>query len=390
MQITIEQKFNVEYSYPVHFTRLVFNPDNTRLYHTLKKKNAGETSRALMVVDSGLVDATPELRERIIDYFQAHSGAIELVREPLVVPGGENAKNSWNHVREIMTLAGDLHLDRHSFVIGVGGGSVLDMVGFATALVHRGLRLVRLPTTVLAQNDAGIGVKNGMNAGRAKNFVGTFAPPFAVINDSEFLKTLSDSEWTGGLAESFKVAVIKDGNFFHWLALNAARLRTRHQKAMEYAVRLTAELHLRHIATSGDPFEFGSARPLDFGHWSAHQLELISDFTLGHGPAVAIGIALDTTYAMLKRMITREERDAILNAMSACGLPLWSPLLEHSGNRGELDILAGIEQFREHLGGQLSITLPTGLGTSREVHTIDNQCMRKALDNLREWRPLPI
>jgi 3-dehydroquinate synthase len=297
---------------------------------------------------------------------------------PLVVPGGENAKNGWNTVRELMTLAGAEHLDRHSYLVAVGGGSVLDMAGFAASLVHRGLRLVRVPTTVLSQNDAGVGIKNGMNAGGAKNFAGTFAPPFAVIDDFDFLKTLPQREWIGGVSEAFKVAIIKDKRFFGSLCRHAADLRDRNQAVMEKVVRTTAALHLRHIATSGDPFEFGSARPLDFGHWAAHRLELLSDFPLGHGPAVAVGIALDSTYAMLKKFITPEEREAIVRGLAACGLPVWSPLLERCGAGGGPDVLAGIEQFREHLGGRLCITLPAPVGAKREVHTLNVALVKRA------------
>jgi len=257
------------------------------------------------------------------------------------------------------------------------------MAGFAAALIHRGLRFVRIPTTVLAQNDAGVGVKNGMNDGGAKNFAGTFAPPFAVIDDFDFLKSLPQREWIGGVSEAFKVAIIKDKPFFRYLCRNAEALRDRDQAVMEKLVHKTAALHLRHIASSGDPFEFGSARPLDFGHWAAHRLELMSNFTLGHGEAVAIGIALDSTYAMLKKLLPPAERDAIVQGLAACGLPVWSPLLERPGAHGEPDVLAGIEQFREHLGGRLCITLPAPLGTKVEVHRINLALMKKAIGLLR-------
>ena len=296
---TILQKFSVPFRYPVHFTRNVFAPDNSLLASVLRSPTSGP-ARVLLVVDAGLAEATPELLRRIERYFRAHRSVLNLVRKPLLVSGGENAKNGWASVREIMTDAGTEHLDRHSYVVAVGGGSVLDMAGFAASLVHRGLRFVRIPTTVLAQNDAGVGVKNGMNDGGAKNFAGTFAPPYAVINDFEFLKTLPQREWIGGVAEAFKVAIIKDRPFFGYLCKHAAALRDRDQAVMEKVVHKTAALHLRHIATSGDPFESGSARPLDFGHWAAHRLELLSNFALGHGSAVSVGIALDSTYAMLR------------------------------------------------------------------------------------------
>lgn len=378
---TIHLSFSVPFRYPVHFTHGVFSPENPVLASALHPSTGGK-ARALIVVDDGLVRATPGLCQQIKRYFHAHEQCA-LVREPLVVPGGENAKNGWSIVRELMTIAGVEHLDRHSYLVAVGGGSVLDMAGFAASLIHRGLRLVRVPTTVLSQNDAGVGVKNGMNEGGAKNFAGTFAPPFAVIDDFDFLKTLPQREWIGGVSEAFKVAIIKDKRFFSYLCCHATKLRDRDQAVMEKVVHTTAALHLRHIASSGDPFEFGSARPLDFGHWAAHRLELLSDFTLGHGFAVAIGIALDSTYAMLKKLITPDERDAIVRGLADCGLPVWSPLLERRGADSEPDVLAGIEQFREHLGGRLCVTLPAPVGTKRDVHAIDRALVKKAIAMLK-------
>jgi len=262
---------------------------------------------------------------------------------------------------------------------------VLDMAGLAASLIHRGVRLVRIPTTVLAQNDAGIGVKNGMNGGGVKNFLGTFAPPFAVLNDFEFLKTLPQSEWISGVSEAFKVAIIKDVRFFGYLCRHAVALYARDQAVMEKVIHQTAVLHLHHIATSGDPFEIGSARPLDFGHWAAHRLELMSDFTIGHGHAVAIGIALDSTYAWFKRLITAGEHTAIIQGLIDCGFPVWTPLLMRLDLAGEFDVLVGLEQFREHLGGRLCVTLPAPIGSSHEVHVMNHDLVKKAIATLQPY-----
>lgn len=375
---TIHQKFTVSFEYPVHFTHNVFDPDNPLLADTIAE-SSGKIVRALLVIDSGLVTANPQILTQINIWFAKFADQLQLVKPPMVVPGGENAKNGWSSVREIMTCAGLEHLDRQSYVIAVGGGSVLDMAGFAASLVHRGIRLVRLPTTVLAQNDAGVGVKNGMNDGGAKNFAGTFAPPFAVINDYEFLKTLPLAEWVNGVAEAFKVGIISDREFFRWLCENASKVKERDQEVMERIVYRTAQLHLNHIATSGDPFEFGSARPLDFGHWAGHRLELMSNFSMGHGNGVAIGIAIDSAYAMLENRISRDELTSITNAMRACGLPTRSELLQRLDSNGEPDVLKGLEQFREHLGGELCITLPNPIGSKIEVHQMNPTLLKEAI-----------
>jgi 3-dehydroquinate synthase len=296
-----------------------------------------------------------------------------------VVPGGEPAKNGWAMVRDVLWTLGNLHLDRQSCVLAVGGGAVLDMVGFAVSIVHRGLRLLRLPTTTLAQCDAGVGVKNGMNEHGMKNFIGTFAPPFAVINDFAFLPTLSQDHWLGGVAEAFKVALIKDAGFFQFLCQHADDLRRRDQQAMETVIRRTAELHLDHIRTGGDPFELGSARPLDFGHWAAHKLETMSSFQLPHGLAVAVGIAMDTYYAMRHGLLAEADLEATLRAMSACGLPIWSEHLQRRTPEGVLEVLGGLADFREHLGGSLTVTLPMGIGGKVEVHQMNPEIIEEAI-----------
>ncbi|HUV38253.1 MAG TPA: 3-dehydroquinate synthase, partial [Planctomycetota bacterium] len=344
----------------------------------------GRRHRVLVYVDSGVAGTHPDLIARIKTYFHDRPDALELTSSPDLIPGGEEAKRSWDLVKDILWTIGNHHLDRHSFIVGIGGGSVLDMVGFATSLVHRGLRMVRVPTTVLAQNDAGVGVKNGMDEHGAKNYVGTFAPPFAVINDYGFLPTLADRDWIGGIAEAFKVALIKDAPFFEFLCANATKLRARDQDAMETLVRRTAVLHLEHIRDSGDPFEMGEARPLDFGHWAGHKLEAMSDYAVGHGQAIAVGIALDAYYAMRQELISSAELERILSAMTACGLPIYHRLLEERTRDGVLVILDGLEQFREHLGGTLNVTLPRGIGAKVEVHQVYADVVEDAIAHLRE------
>lgn len=391
-----EQRFEVAFDYPVYFTRGVFEPDNPLLVSVLDRKGGLRPHRVQVYVDAGVAEAWPNLLARIRAYFERYPDLAVLASPPQLVGGGENAKLGWGEVRKIMTALGDLRMCRQSFVLAVGGGSVLDMVGFACALVHRGLRFVRLPTTVLAQNDAGVGVKNGMNERETKNFLGTFAPPFAVLNDYDFLGTLALREWTGGIAEAFKVAVIKDADFLEFLCRRAADLYARDRSAMEELVYRCAILHLEHIARSGDPFEFGSSRPLDFGHWSAHRLEALSGFSMGHGQAVAIGVALDLCYAAEKAFLPRAEVVRILRAMTAAGLPVWSPLLRKRDSAGRLELEQGLEQFREHLGGALTLAMPDGLGRQQEIHELDWALLERCLDFLESFhqdparpRPLP-
>jgi 3-dehydroquinate synthase len=376
------QRLAVPFDYPVHFTRDLLGAGNPLLADTLNRLGENRRHRAIAYVDAGLAAAQPDVIVRVKEYFHGRPKELELAGPPQTVPGGEMAKNGWQVVRDVMWTVGNLHLDRQSYVIAMGGGAVLDMVGFAASLVHRGLRLVRVPTTTLAQNDAGVGVKNGMDEHGQKNFVGTFAPPFAVLNDFEFLKTLADRDWIGGVAEAFKVAIIKDADFFEFLCRRAADLRNRNQAAMEECIRRCAILHLEHLRTGGDPFELGSARPLDFGHWVGHKLETMSDYALGHGQCVAIGNAVDSYYAMRQGLITEGDFERIAGGLTAAGLPVWSDLLRQRGQDGTLTVLQGLSDFREHLGGCLNVTLPAGLGRKCEVHQMNPQLIQEAIEHL--------
>src|SRR5690606_25737679 len=281
MKAIIQQKFSVSYQYDIHFTSGLFAPENRLLSDFFTERLAGTVPKLLVVVDEGVAICHPALIERIRDYLESES-TVKLVGEIVRVPGGEAIKNHWESVDRVIESVDRYGIDRHSYIMAVGGGAVLDAVGYAAAIAHRGIRHLRVPTTVLSQNDSGMGVKNGINYHGKKNFVGTFSPPVAVFNDNLFLLTLNDRAWLSGISEAVKVALIKDAGFFNWIERHTDSLRRRDSADMDYLIFRCAELHLQHIA-GADPFEFGSSRPLDFGHWSAHKLEQLSDFEVLHG-----------------------------------------------------------------------------------------------------------
>ena len=379
-----KQEFTVDFNYPVYFLNNIFNADDHRLVDVIDRLNENRKHKIIVYVDKKVSDCHQNLIKKICSYFDKYSDKIMLVVEPQLIEGGEEVKQNWQIVQKLMDNFRDFHMCRQSFVIAVGGGSLLDMIGFTTSLAHRGLRLIRMPTTVLAQNDAGVGVKNGMNGYETKNFIGTFAPPFAVINDFLFLTTLSMRDWTGGIAEAFKVAIIKDYSFFEFLCENAPALNNRNQAVMEKLIKQCALLHLDHIKNSKDPFEFGTARPLDFGHWLAHRLEKNTLNRLGHGQAVSIGIAVDSYYAMKKNFITKKNFEKILTGLCHSGLPIWDEVLDNK--YCEKIISKGLNEFREHLGGKLTITLPKPIGHKIEINEMDKDLIMSALIFLKNWK----
>jgi len=382
----IEREFNVVFRYPVHFTEGVLDVGNRCLRDAIAGRADYLPAKVAFVIDHGLLDGHPDLRDHIQEYCRRHEDVLRLMAPVLELPGGERVKNEWRYVLEVLRTMEQALLCRHSYIVAIGGGAVLDAVGFAASMAHRGVRLVRIPTTVLSQDDSALGVKNGINAFEKKNYLGAFAAPFAVINDSSFLTTLSDRDWRSGISEAMKVALIRDAGFFEFIEAHADRLRRRDLPAMQQLVRRSAELHYAHITTNGDPFEQGSSRPLDFGHWAAHKLEQLSDYQLRHGEAVAIGIALDTTYAHLSGFLPERDWHRVLDAIAGVGLPIYAPLLaQHLDKDADpRNVLRGLSEFQEHLGGRLTIMLLSGIGMAFDVHEIRRDVMVRSIETLRE------
>jgi 3-dehydroquinate synthase len=372
---SVDATFSVGFTHRVRFTSGVFEPGNS-LLGDMVAAGGQVPARVLVCVDQGVLDAWPHLGAAIAGYARAHQQTLALTGPVCPVPGGEQCKNDRAIFDGLCRQIYDARLCRQSFVVAIGGGAVLDAVGFATAVAHRGVRLIRVPSTTLAQGDSGVGVKNAINAFGRKNYLGSFTPPWAVLNDERLLTTLSDEQWRSGFSEAVKVAVIKDAEFFAHLAAHAPRIRERDLGVALPVIRRCAQLHIQHIVRGGDPFELGHARPLDFGHWSAHKLEQMTGYRLSHGHAVAIGVALDSAYAALQGMLTKPEADAIIDTLGALGLTIFDPAL------CGVDLWQGLEEFREHLGGRLSITLPQGLGGSQEVNELDRSKVAAAIEVL--------
>lgn len=376
----LQQNFTVTFRYDVHFTRAIFDEENSLFQEVIEDQSSQLPAKMLIIVDDGVANHHPDLERSLYQYAEARPGTMQLCGSPVVVPGGERAKNDPQLVEQILVDINRQGIDRHAFVVAVGGGAVLDMAGYAAAIAHRGIRHIRIPTTVLSQNDSGVGVKNGINYFGKKNFLGCFTPPVAVINDLDFLRTLDNRDWRAGISEAIKVSLIKDRSFFEFLESSAPRLARREEPPMEHLIYECARLHMEHIA-GGDPFEMGSSRPLDFGHWAAHKLEQLSDYRLRHGEAVAIGIALDVTYSFLKNHIDKAAWQRIIRLMHELGFEVFTPELNMK-QAGRLVVLEGLDEFREHLGGQLTIMLLEQVGRGFEVHEMDEGLIREAIQLL--------
>lgn len=356
----------------VFFTDGAFAPGNDVMAAALRGNEVdGRKRKVLVVAEAALLRGQPELAAQLTAWFAARSDEWDLVGEPMALEGGEACKNDWTLVGKIWEAIEQAGIDRHSFVVAMGGGALLDLVGFAAATAHRGVRHVRMPSTTLSQGDGGVGVKNGVNWFGKKNWVGSFAVPWAVVNDHAFLRSLPEAGRRDGIIEAIKVALIRDREFFGELEAHADLLGSLDDGMLRRLIRRSAELHVEHICGGGDPFELGSARPLDFGHWVAHRIEPMTGYALSHGKAVAIGMAVDLLYAVEKGILARAEAMRILSVIRRAGFQLWHETLGRREADGKLSILRGLEDFREHLGGELTITLVTSPGSAVEVHQMD-------------------
>ena len=360
----------------IRFTRDAFVADNRMLIDLLETNGH---AKLLVFIDHGVAHAFPKLEGQINDYLDRMPGFKSL--GTIVQTGGETCKRDQLTLQAAWDAIEKAGIDRHSYIICIGGGAYLDVIGLAATTAHRGIRFVRFPTTTLAQDDSGVGVKNGINAYGKKNFLGTFAVPYAVVNDFSFLHGQPETERRAGIVEAVKVALVKDATFFHWIEDNCSQLTALKPHTLEEAVERSALLHASHIAYGGDPLETGNSRPLDFGHWAGHKMEQLTDFTLSHADAVSVGVALDTIYSWKTGRLEKSAAMRILQVLKTLKLPIWHEALEMKASTGKRAIYLGLEEFREHLGGELTILLLKDIGKGEDVNSMDIDL----LDECCEW-----
>jgi 3-dehydroquinate synthase len=367
----------VTFKHRIVFTRDAFSLENPALAEIL---NEGGGRRAMIFVEDTVASFWPDLVDEIQGYF---AGLDLDFLGTTIFPGGEAAKADDHLVKEVWAAIDAAHLDRHSYALVIGGGAFLDAVGYATATAHRGVRLVRFPTTTLSQDDSGVGVKCAINSFGKKNWVGAFSVPYAVINDFRFLHSQDEATRRAGLIEAVKVALVRDAEFFGWIEENLAALSELEPDALEACVEKSALLHARHIATGGDPFETGSSRPLDFGHWAAHKLEAMTHYSLSHAPAVGVGLALDTLYSARAGLLKFSIAEQILRVLDGLQLSIYHPALDWLDDNGRRRVFDGLDEFREHLGGQLTVLLLEDVGQGIDVHEFDETLLGECVNELR-------
>ncbi len=373
IQLSIEHR--------IRFTKGSFESSNKMLEEVLETNGH---AKVLVFLEKKVAEAFPLLAKKVKEYFIAAAG-LECTSVRVLV-GAEECKRNEIVLRAAWDAVEEDKIDRHSYIIAIGGGAFLDVIGFAAATAHRGCRFVRFPTTTLSQDDSGVGVKNGINAYGKKNWIGAFAVPYAVINDFNFLYTQSEDVCRTGLVEAIKVALVRDGSFFHWLEDNGELLAQLRPAVLEEAVERSAMLHAEHIAQGGDPFETGSSRPLDYGHWAAHKLEQLTKFELSHAEAVSVGVALDTIYSWKTGRLSKQQAKRVINLLLKLKMPIWHDSFEYRDSHNNRRVFAGVEEFREHLGGELTVMMLKDIGVGEDVHELDVEILEWAMDWLNDYQ----
>jgi 3-dehydroquinate synthase len=301
-----------------------------------------------------------------VDRVNASLGRAELIHDIVTLPDGEPHK-TLETVRYLYEIFIDAGLDRDGVVIALGGGVIGDLAGFAAATYLRGVRLVQMPTSLLAMLDASIGGKVAVNLPRGKNLVGAFWPPLFVLADSDVLATLPERELGNGLAEMVKAAIVGDVELFEELERgNRPYTAERLLRAAAVKRRLVAE----------DPFEDGRRVALNLGHTFAHALEVVSGYTLPHGQAVAIGLVAAARLAARLQLCAAELPERIAALLQELGLTIECPLDPQA-------LLAAMGTDKKRRGGQLRFVLPRALGTVVVVERVPPAAVQAALRSPR-------
>lgn len=371
----IKQSFQIKFEYNIYFTKNIFDSKNKTLVNILNQKL---NNNIIIFIDKNVYKKHINLNKDINTYIKNNNKYINLVCPPILITGGEKTKNHYSLVKILYQAIDKYKICRQSFIISIGGGTLQDLIGFVASTAHRGIKLIRIPTTTLSQDDSGVGVKNGINFNKKKNFIGCFTPPYAVINDIIFLESLNDSNFIEGFSEALKVALIKKRKLFFFIKKNIQNILTRKENIIEKIIYKCAKIHAIHISKNGDPFENKSSRPLDFGHWAAHKIESLSQYKISHGKSVAVGIALDCTYSYVMKIIKRNDWKEIILTLTKLNLPIYFKELSITKKNDNI-IFNGLEEFREHLGGKLTITLIKAIGQKIEVHHINKILYTKSI-----------
>jgi 3-dehydroquinate synthase len=284
--------------------------------------------------------------------------------ETLLFPTGEKFKTreTWGRLSDTLLRSG---FGRDTALVGLGGGVVGDVVGFVAATYMRGVPYVLAPTTLLSMVDASVGGKTGVNTPLGKNLIGAFHPPSAVVADPHVLAPLRDDAYREGLAEAVKHGLIADESYFQWIEKDRFSIIRRDPDAVVRLVRRSVEIKAQVV--SADEREAGRRAILNAGHTVAHALEVVSDFRLSHGAAVALGLEVECEVAERLQIAGPGLRKRVQTLLEQLGFAVRLPF--------SLDpdaVLQRMSSDKKNRGGKIHCSLVEGVGKipSREGWTV--------------------
>lgn len=290
----------------------------------------------------------------------------------IVVPAGETSK-SIDTLSALWDKCLELGTDRKSIVVAVGGGVIGDLAGFLAASYARGLRFIQVPTTLLAQVDSSVGGKVGINLPNAKNMVGAFWQPSAVLIDTQVLTTLPEREYCAGLAEVVKYGVILDAGFFDYLEQHLEGVKRRDDKVLVHVVRRCCELKAD-VVQQDEREETGLRAVLNYGHTFCHALEAVTGYEkLLHGEAVSIGMLCASRLAERMDRVDQHFTKRQFDLLHALGLPTTVPDVDHKA------LLAAMRHDKKVQHGRLRFVLPVRMGHVELVEDVDESDVLAAL-----------
>ena len=288
----------------------------------------------------------------------------------IVVPDGERAK-TWQTLEQIFDALLAARCGRDTLLVALGGGVVGDVAGFAAAVYQRGMPLLQVPTTLLAQVDSSVGGKTGINHARGKNMIGAFHQPRAVISDVSTLDTLPDRELRAGLAEVIKHAFALDAAFVAWLEVKMELLLARDREALGYAVKRCCELKAGIVAA--DERETGVRALLNFGHTFGHAIEAGTGYGWLHGEAIAAGMVMAAELSRREGLLRPEDVQRLRSLVQRAGLPITGPAL---APRELMELMAGDKKAAQ---GKVRFVLLEGIGRAALRGGIAEERLREAI-----------
>ena len=324
-------------------------------------------NRSALIVTDENVDAAGHLEK--LETLLAQHNYTDF--QSLILPAGEEHK-SLATVELIAKAAVAAGLDRKSCMIALSGGVVGDLTGFTAAIYMRGIEFIQLPTTLLAAVDSSVGGKTGADLAEGKNLIGAFHQPQMVALDMQTLTTLPEAEYRNGLAEVVKYGVIMDKDFFDLLAANTEKLNSFDPDF--YAKIIIRSCECKAEVVAGDEREQGRRAILNYGHTVGHAVEKLSNFTLPHGKAVAIGMAAAARLAVMMDLCDKTVETIQNQLLAELKLPVNLPVASNID-----DIVQAMKSDKKNTAGGITMVLPVSIGEVKIVKGVDEELLKSAL-----------